>query len=214
MRKFTIVVVLLCSYLFTQAQNRYAIKGGINYSGAKVVFINEVLAIKTNQPSKQKMGYGIGVLADYQLEGPIHFTPTVMYNMRGYTYTPTYGDISKYENTIHYFDINPAFSYHFKTGVKSSFIVFAGPQLGFALMGKEKTTVNGVTTSNNMKFNMEWDYSLVDLGVKGGIGYHGKKFLVDLSYYLGASNINNVVESDHRNIKNRMVSFNIGYFIK
>jgi hypothetical protein len=214
MKKIVFILVFAITAFTSYAQTKIAIKGGVNYSGARVYFKKEIANENIKQPSDYKTGFGLGVHLELPFEGALFFNPSFMYNMRGYTYTPTYGDTTKYDNTIHYFDISPMLSVHTKQKGKGKFVVSAGPVLGFALSGTEKTTTNNITTSKKMKFAFSGGYGAVDLGLKGGIGFQTNKVLIEAQYYYGAANINNRSEFDHRNIQNRMFSLNIGYFIK
>jgi hypothetical protein len=65
-----------------------------------------------------------------------------------------------------------------------------------------------------MKFSLSGNYGFVDLGFGSAIGFHTNKFLVQASVQLGLANINNNVENDFRNIRNRMFSLQLGYYLK
>lgn len=193
------------------AQTRIAVKGGYNYSTARAYF-NSV-----KQGTGYKSGFAIGAMCKAEFEGALHFSPSVMLNQRGYIINPTAGAIKKYDNSITYLDIYPAFSLDFKLGSDEKvFAVDFGPQFSLAAFGKEKTTdaVSGLTTKSKMIFKITGGYGLLDVGVNGGVGLHLNKFLVEARYFHGLVSINNEEEFDQRNIRNRMISLNIGYYLK
>lgn len=203
---FTAIIVFCAG-----AQTKIAIKGGFNYNTARVYQYG------VKQPNKFNPGFGIGILIKTQFDGLLRFSPYAGYNMRGYKYDRIVGaNDTTFSNTIHYLDLVPALSLDFPAGGSDDnlFVVSGGPQLGIALAGTEKRTVKGVTTSSRMKINTDGDYGFFDLGLGMSIGYHTRKFLVEVGYQLGFANINNDGDLDGRNIRNRMISFNLGYYIR
>jgi hypothetical protein len=186
---------------------KIAIKAGANMSTARVYQNDEQLE------SNYVTGYGIAILFKAPFEGLLHFSPTLGYNRRGYTYTPKSGTITEYTNTIHYFDMVPALSFDFPLG-KNSFVISGGPHISFAIAGTEETVSGTTSSSSKMNFDLEKDYGYIDMGLNGSIGFHMKKFLLEAGAQFGLTNINNNVETDFRNIQNRMFSLQLGYYIK
>jgi hypothetical protein len=189
------------------SHTKIAIKAGVNTSTARVYQNDEQLE------SKFVSGYGIAILFKSPFEGILHFSPTLGYNRRGYTYTPKSGTITEYTNTIHYFDMVPALSFDFPLGV-NSFVISAGPHISFAIAGTEKTISGTTSSTSKMNFDLSKDYGYIDMGLNGSIGFHMKKFLLEAGFQLGLTNINNNVETDFRNIQNRMISLQLGYYFK
>ena len=200
----------LSVFIFVQslsAQTKIAVKGGFNYSSARV-YINDI-----KQSATFKAGFGAGLLFKMPFDGLLHFSPYIAYNLRGYKYTTKGAIDTTYDNSIHYIDLVPALSIDIPSGA-NSFVISAGPELGIAFSGKEKRTINGVTASSKMKFSTDGEYGYFDLGLSTSLGYHTKHFLVEAGFQFGLANINNDVDLDHRNIQNRMLSLNLGYYIK
>ena len=222
MNKNLVLLFLFFISVSVHAQIKLAIKGGPNFSTAKIIHIDEVTSAGTKQPSGSLTGYGLGLMLDVPFDGKLHFMPSLSFNSRGFWFHPTYSDTSKVETSIKYIDINPSFSVNFNTGKKNSFAIFAGPELSFALSGKEKNTQAGITTSKSITISNTNDYGTFDLGISTGIQYRTKKFIFEAAYQLGLANINNNIDikqtppvSNYKlDIKNRMLSLNIGYFIK
>ena len=188
-------------------KTKIAIKVGPNMSTARV-YQNDV-----KQESDFVPGYGIAALFKVPFEGALYFNPSLAYNRRGYKYIPTTGAITEYQNIIHYFDIAPNLGVFLPAG-KNSFSISGGPHLSIALAGTEKTSTRNSSSSSKMKLSLDSDYGYVDMGLGGSIGFHTKNFLLETAFQYGLTNINNNYETDHRNIRNRMISFNIGYYLK
>ncbi|MES2429324.1 MAG: outer membrane beta-barrel protein [Bacteroidota bacterium] len=213
------IFLLLISYFIifsSHAQfSKIAVKGSWNVSTARVYYVNDRTRSNIKQPVEFKNGYGFALLFKAQFDDVLHFSPTIGYNRRGYIYKPTYGDTLKYDNTIHYIDIIPALSADFPVGErKNTLVISGGPQLGFAISGTEKLTTISGTTTHKMKISSDGYYGLFDLGVSTGIGFHSPRMFVEAGYLIGLANINNRFQSDHRNIRNRMLSLSFGYYLK
>ncbi len=216
MKKITLIIAasltLNCCLL---AQKKIAITGGLNYGTARVYYSDERETFNTKQPSSYKPGFGLGIVLDCPFDGPLHFMPSFLYNVRGYKYSPLAGDTATFDNTIHYFDVVPALALKLARTGKASIYVSAGPHIGFAITGKEKITrKSGVTDSHNMTFSFNGEYGIFDLGVAGGLGINVKRYIIEAGYMLGFANINNNVDLDYRNIRNRTFTLRFGYIIK
>jgi len=207
MKFFISATFLVFLSLTASAQTRIAIKGGFNYSTARI-YTGE---------NKQSTGYmpggNLGIQLKTFFEGPLHFSPVVSYQTRGFvTRSKLNGD--KTSNFIHYIDLAPLLSADLKISNKNSLVFSAGPVASLAIAGTEKVTVNGISTSSRMRFSTTGDYGLFDFAIQAGIGYHLKKIYFEANYLYGLANINNNVAADFKNIRNRTFSLNIGYYLK
>jgi hypothetical protein len=192
--------------LAATAQTKIGIKAGPTFSTAHVT-VNSV-----KQSSSYKPGASIGVQFDVPFDGPLHFSPYAAYNMRASS-TVFAANGAKVQTTIHYLDLAPGVSVHLKSGDSKAFTIGFSPVLGITNFGNRKTTLNGVTTDEKIKFGYEGT-GWFDLGLAGSIGYQFSKIFVQANYYHGLTNINNNEEFDRTNIKNRMFSLQVGYFLK
>ncbi|MGC4104239.1 porin family protein [Ferruginibacter sp.] len=189
------------------AQVKIAAKAGWNFASAKATYSN------VKQPTDFVFGYGIGALAKVPFDGVLNFSPSVMLNKRGFIVKPINGTNKKEQYTITYLDLIPSLSVDFP--VKGNFFVISlGPDFGFTNFGKIKATDNNnITTSEKLKFGYS-NYGWFDLGLNASIGFHMKKVFVEAGYLHGLASINNNEENDQRNIQNRMLSLNIGYYFR
>lgn len=222
---YLILLITLGFFVEGNAQTKIAIRGSYDYTTARVHYVNESLGTDVKQPNGYKNGYGIGFLFKIPFDDVLHFSPYICYSKRGYSFKPKADTIAKYDNSIHYIDIVPALSGDFPVGEKKNTLVLSGgPLLGIALSGKEKITQNQITTTRKMKFSTDGDYSMFDLGFSFSLGFHTPQMFVEAGYVIGQANINsnfNVQPNpldpstrDVRNIRNRMLTFSVGYYIK
>ena len=205
-----IIALILTAFIFLNnvtAQVKIAAKAGWNYSTARAVYGG------VKQPTEFTFGYGAGILAKIPFEGALHFSPSAMINKRGFIIKPKLGTNTKEQYAIIYLDLIPSLSMDFASG-DNSFAISLGPDFGFTNAGKIKATDNNnITTTQKLKFGygqLGW----FDLGLNASVGFHMKKVFVEVGYMHGFASINNNEEADLRNIRNRMVSLNIGYYFK
>lgn len=190
------------------AQSKFAIQAGYNHNTARVHKGTE------KQATGYVPGFNIGARFKTAFEPPLHFVGMLSYNLRGFTREAVNDSVSKIENHIHYIDIAPMLSFDIKAGGNNHFSITAGPVLGIAFSGKEKTTKNGVTSTAPMVFSFTNNYGYANIGIHTGLSYHFKKVFIEGSYHLGVSSINNEEEFDDTNIKNRGFALSLGYWLK
>lgn len=208
MKLFCKVLLLLIISNHINAQVRIGAKAGWNYSTARAMYTN------VKQSTSYTNGFGAGIIAKVPFDGALHFSPSVMVNSRGFIINnPAGGTNKKEQYSLTYVDIIPSISFDYEDGNNTVSLSF-GPDFGFTKFGKIKTTdANNITTSQKLLFGFG-GYGWFDLGLNTAISYRMKKVFVELSYLDGLASINNNEETDGRNIRNRMLSLNIGYFFK
>jgi hypothetical protein len=189
-----------------RAQTKIAVKAGPNFSTQKVLLYG------VKQSSSFKPGVSVGLHFDVPFEGVLHFSPYAAYNMLG-SKTNYKATGASTLTTIHYLQLAPGVSFHFKNGATNAFVIGFNPVLALTRFGKQKTTIGSVTTTEKISFGYE-GIGWFDLGLSGSLGYHFKKMFVEVNYYNGLTNINNNEEFDGLNIRNRMLSLNVGYFFR
>lgn len=200
-------IFMLCTVALN-AQVKIGVKSAYNYGSAKAVY-NGV-----KQSAGYTSGFGIGGVVKIPFDGPLHFSPSVMINRRGFIINNPAGSTNKKEEYgITYLDLIPALSADFEKG-DNAFSITAGPVFGFTNFGKLKITDNsGVTGSQKIKFGYN-NYGWFDLGLNGSIAYRFNKTMIEAGYYMGLANINNNEEHDARNMQHRVASLGIVYFFK
>jgi hypothetical protein len=197
----------LFSGSFSFAQTNFALKGGPNTSTA-LVSVNDL-----KQQNQYLNGFNIGAQLETFFDNQLYFTPSIMYSRRGFSYKSS-PDTSSYKYVLNYIDINPTLIFYLnKKHLEKGFAIMAGPYISVGLTGKGTSTVDNVTSTQNVTYSMVSGFCSVDLGVNGGLCWKFNRFFMEAMYQYGFANINNNVDSDGRNFQNRMISFNIGYFL-
>jgi hypothetical protein len=208
MKKLLVALTFSIACVSAFSQTKIGLKGGYTHSTAHVSQYEKL------KSSGYQGGYGIGVQFRAPFDGWLHFAPYIMYNRRGYTYN-TGGTVdTAYRNKIHYIDIVPALSVDIPTGNNSFIAISGGFNVSVAVAGTEAKTIGGTTTSGKMTFSLSSDYGMFDLGMHSSIGFHVSKFFIEGGYNLGLADINNQYDKDGRNIRNRMLFINLGYYIR
>ncbi len=207
MKRIFVVLIVFTTITTANAQVKIAVKGGWNYSTAKAVYTG------VKQSTGSINGFGLGVLAKVPFDGILHFSPSVMINNRGFIIKPSAGTNKEEQYSITYLDLIPSLSVDFENRDNTVSIAL-GADFGFTNFGKMKVTaINNSTTSQKMKFGYG-EYGWFDIGLNTSVAYRMKKVFIELSYFNGLASINNNEETDGRNIRNRMLSLNIGYYFK
>ena len=208
MKKTLAFCTLLFIFIQLHSQVKIGVKGGYNYATAKAVYAG------VKQSTNFISGFGVGAMAKIPFDGVLHFSPSVMVNSRGFTVKPTAATNSKEQYNITYLDFIPALSAEFEND-GNAVSLGIGPVLGFTNFGKLKATnaITNITNTQKLKFGYG-GYGWFDLGFTATIGYRVKKLLVEANYYSGLTSINNNEETDGRNIHNRVISLNLGYYFK
>ena len=205
-RKIFIILLFCLTGLSTRAQ-RFGLKAGVNYSNARVY------DSATKISSGYKAGATFGAMADFEFDGPLHFTPSIMYSMKGYSFKPIKGTRQEISTTFHYLELGAILSFNIPA-IHKGFALNAGPTASFAFSGKEKITENGVTNTSDIGFSLVKDYGFYDMGMFMGASYSFQKWMLQAGYQLNFININNNAETDQLNIRNRTLSLTFGYFLR
>lgn len=206
-KHFISTVILFSCITLLHAQTKLSVKTGFNYSTARAY------TGQLKQSTGFMPGANLGIQLNTVFEGLLHFTPSVSYQNRGFVINNKSNN-SKTSNFIHYVDLAPLLSIFVKTGKKHSLSISAGPVASLAIAGTEKTTINGSSSTQKMKFSTTNNYGLFDFSLLAGAGFHLKKWYLEANYYHGLANINNNVSRDFRNIRNRTINISLGYYLK
>lgn len=208
MKYFIIAIFTVFLSLSSTAQTNFAASAGYNHNTAKIQRLN------TKQPTGSVPGFNIGLRVKTGFEPPLHFVGMLSYNQRGFILDLPGNDTTKLETSIHYVDLAPMLNYDINVGNDSKFSIIAGPVLGVALSGKQKFTINEMTSTSPMKFSISNNYGLFNVGILTGLSYQLNKIFIEGTYHIGVNSINNNEEFDNTNIKNRGFAINIGYWFK
>lgn len=147
-----------------------------NWSFAPKIGLN--LANMTNTDGSMKPGLNLGVTAEYRFNDVFAIEPGLFYSMQGFK-ASVEGKSGKFKND--YLNI-PILA---KAYVKDGFNIFAGPQIGFKVSEKAKSSEHGVSATIDTDIFKTVDFSLVL-----GVGYQfNMGLLIAANYNIGLNNV-------------------------
>ena len=187
---FTIIFTIIFSVTNAQKSKKdegiiFGIKGGMNISN----FVGDI-SDNTNRTSIH-----IGFFSEIIVNDHFSLQPELLYSGQGYSGSSTPGfSRSKYD----YINL-PVLA---KIYVAEKLSVEAGPQIGFLLSAKERTTDDNITIPNQ---------KTVDLGLNLGLAYDLKNgVFFQTRYNLGLSNVNSGANSNGTKYTNSVIQLSVG----
>ena len=221
MKKLTIVLLLLSGTLVSNAQFRYGIKAGANYSDLPVSTTSSATMItEVNAMS----AWRAGIIVEYRLQD-FSFQSELVYSIEGgdlLNRFPTNGSAKLAtmvgpETIVSYQSQNLIVPLNFQYGRDLGVLhlyALAGPYVSFLVSGK----INGETSLWN-KVQEEWGFNKVDLGFGAGIGAEIKNLQLTLRYDFGSTEIGKKVTNSFVtnlnpffDMKENNLSLSLGYF--
>lgn len=221
MKKLLVVLFLLSAALASNAQFRYGIKAGANFSDLSVTtgttsatLIKQVDAIPA---------WRAGFMVQYKLQD-FSFQSELMYSLEGGDLSNSNPGSAKLSTMVgtnptvafrsHNLFIPLNFQYGRDLGDIHLFAL-AGPYLNLVLGG----TLNGKADLWRVVQD-EWGYNKVDIGLGAGVGAEYKKLQLALRYDFGGTEIGKKVTTSHVStnlnpffdMKERNLSLSLGYF--
>ena len=209
MKKIMMMLVMATVALTASAQNEVGQltlqpKIGLN-------FANVTNAGKINdESSKLKVGYAVGLEAEYGLSEKFSVAAGVLYSMQGCDYGEykvsaageTLGGWDKNQYNLAYLNIPIVANFYFAKG----WAIKAGIQPGFLLSAKHK--VDGVGGTESYNADIKDAQKSFDLSIPLGLSYEYEDIVFDARYNLGVTKMNK--EGDE-SCKNSVVQFTVGY---
>ena len=206
MKNLILAAVAVFTFGAATAQDmKFGVKAGLN------------LANTTADGASMKVGGNFGVFGDFKVSDKFSVQPEILYSMQGAKASTTasagsFTITDERTQSLGYINI-PVMG---KFSVTNDLSLQVGPQIGFLMTVKEEVvqTSNNQSIFANQTFSStdKTGYNSVDFGLNFGVGYNiTEKFMVDLRYNLGLSEIEKNVPSGVTASKNRVVSVNFGY---
>jgi hypothetical protein len=221
MKKLTFVLLLLSVTMVSNAQFRYGIKAGANYSDLRVssgassaTLIKEVDAVPA---------WRAGFMMQYKLQH-FSFQSELLYSVEGGDLRNTNPGSAKLrtlvgsETMVNYRSQNLQIPLNLQYGRDfGAFHLYAlaGPYLSYTLTG----TINGETSLWNAVQD-EWGFNKVDLGFGAGLGAELKNLQLTLRYDFGGAEVGKKATTSHVStnlnpffdMKENNLSLSLGYF--
>jgi hypothetical protein len=190
MKKLVLLVSLMALFAFSSTAQKWGVKAGANFS---------TLAIDDdNFDPTYKAGMHIGVVSEFGISDKLFFEPGLFFSQKGTSYDVD-GD---YDMRMNYLDIPLNLKY--KMG---NFFLQGGAVVGIGLNGTQQT---GEFGEEDIEFGTGDDENKrLDLGPTLGLGMQLKNFQISANYSVGLRNLANV---DDISVKNRVLSFSVGYY--
>jgi len=153
-------------------------------------------------------GFSGGAFFCYQSSDMFALQPELIYSMKGSKYEGTeMGMPFDATFTVEYLELPVLAKIILSTGETKPYLL-AGPALGILLSSEGKVEMGGISISDELEDVKSIDFGLV-LGAGIDIDLGTGTLLFDARYNLGLTSIDDSV--DDGDIKNSVISFNVGY---
>ncbi len=208
-RLLTLAIIGITAATYAQSVN-FGIKGGLNLS-------NQVLTDNSLSVNSASLlpGYHIGIIADVGFKN-LSVQPGVLFTTKGeklnyqllnFNQQPQGG--SDLNIVLNYIEVPVNVLYHIPVAPKTQLHIGAGAYLAYGVSAH--STYNGTTHAFSFNGNLaDGGYKNPDYGVNFVAGIKVTKLFFDASYSLGLADIN----STSNTLKNRVLGFSVGCFIK
>ena len=187
--KILLVITLVLSATYTQAQTRFGIKGGLNFSTFAVSAGSGTIT------PDSKTGINFGIISEIPLATDFYLQPGLLFSTKG---SKSAGETLSTNNL----EIPINALYKLNAG-SVKVLGFAGPYIGYAVSGKSGS--DKITFSGDNKM-----MNALDLGFNFGAGVEISNFQITAQYGLGLTNI--LANSGDLKMKNKVFGVSVAYF--
>jgi len=206
MKKLILLLVVLCAAVSMNAQVRFGVKAGANFSNLYTKDSNK--GINSDQ-YKGRFSYHFGGMMEYSFTEMFAIQPEFMYLNHG----ANLKDNNSFEMkdghiTLNTLQLPVNFKATFKTGGDAKIFVYAGPYAAYNIYGKARGKIKGSKEDREL-FSKGSDMKRWDFGIGIGAGVEMNKFIVALGNQRGLSDISG---SHKGKMKAGNISLSVGYF--
>ena len=181
---------------------------------------------ETSLDTKMKLGLKAGAVVTIPVAKGFFIQPGFFYSMKGAKMSESetvLGQTFEYKSNINtsYLEIPVNLGYEYKIGNAGSVFATVGPYLGYACGGKVKSegTLNATTLpemdeETDIEFGSDAtdDMKPMDIGVNFSAGYKLPMGLYVRAQY--GMSLTNLANEDNGTLKNKVLSFSLGYAFK
>jgi Outer membrane protein beta-barrel domain len=206
--KLIVLTALLCLSLCAGAQIHWAITGGGQVNSAS--YKRDGSKISTNSI----IGFNAGIVTKVYFDDKVAFVSGIHYTSKGFKVKTLPGDTLK-TYRLNYAEIPIMVQIDLSAKRGEGFYCKFGPSVGIGISGKEiYTGMNGMQTRNKAILSVTGNhFGLFDASLNAALGYSfTQHFFAEAAYAYGIGNIDN--DPMGPNIKSRVLSLNIGYFLR
>lgn len=206
--KFIAIAAFLCLSFTAGAQVHWAIKAGAQISSAAYKRDGGKIGTRT------VAGFNAGILGKIYFDDKVAFVTGFVYSGKGYRVKTLPGDTLK-TYRLNYTEVPVMVQFDLSRARGQGFYCKAGPSVGIGVSGKESYTGrNGMQVKNKVVLSMTGNHlGVFDASLNAAFGYaDSKRFFAEMAYAYGIGNINN--DPNGPNIKSRVLSLSVGYFLR
>ena len=211
-KKYFLLIIIFFTVTAVSAQNvKYMLKAGVNATNGSFT------TGKYKAGSSYLPGGCIGLQFKVYFDPPVYFTPqfNLLHKATEFKVNNN-SDTSKIRIELNQFQIAPFLQYDFHKPGEAGVFINGSLSLYTAINGKETITkTDGSKTKKDMRFSKS-AYGRFEAGAHLGIGYETKKWVGQLMYNRGLSNMFNGDNSDYYTgpkIKFHTISLGIGWYL-
>lgn len=206
--KFIAIAAFMCIAVTAGAQIHWAFKTGVQISSAGYKRDGEKIATNT------VTGINAGILGKIYFDDRVAFVTGFVYSGKGFKVKTLPGDTLK-TYRLNYTEIPVMVQFDLSRKRGLGLYCKAGPSVGIGVAGKETYTgMNGMKVNNKVVLSMTGNHlGVFDASLNAAFGYaNNKRFFAEMAYAYGIGNINNNPVGP--NIKSRVLSLSVGYFLR
>jgi hypothetical protein len=203
-----VIALLVPSRAFAQPVLSAGVKGGVNIANVDLTLTGLTISPK----SRAGLILGGFVAIDKDKAGLVI---EGLYSQLGTTFELSESGVTdKQEVRLHYVVFPVLGRVNLKAADGVTLHLYVGPQFGFktGFESKDTLTINGVTTTTTSHDDSDQKGYNIDLAFGGQVDF--RKFLVDLRYALGLTNVNKNTGPEEPEVKNRTFSIMFGVRLK
>lgn len=214
-----LILLLLLPAIFAKAQYSknvaFGLLGGVNVQN---LYGQDSNGLKLG--NELILGYHVGANIQLRITEKFYYQPGLLFSTKG---KEKYNNISRTTTNLSYIEMPMNFVYKTRLGNSGYFMIGLGPYIAYAIMGKEKTQVDGETAKKQdieFRNNVEVDdhlnpyYKALDVGGNVFFGGELAGVFTQLNFQVGVIKINpkyKGVTNDKSSFKNTGFGLSLGY---
>lgn len=190
--KLTLIIAMIAVVSAVSAQVDFGVKGGINMSNFSGLDNN-----------KAKIGFNIGVSADYDFAPNMGIQSGLFVTTKGYKHK---GDVSEYSDNLVYLQLPVHFVYKIDVTPGTRVFLHGGPYAAYGVGGSRTIKLGSLEGSSKKVFGSSGKYDAFDAGLGIGAGVELGRLFFDLGWDFGLIDIAKVGD-----VKNQNSYLSVGY---
>lgn len=192
------------TFAFAQTSPTFGIKAGVNVSS---------ISDDGYDDTKAKAGFSGGLFLNAPISEQFSIQPEVMYSQLGAKTDFTFAG-TKVENELKLDYVTVPVMFQFRA--TPAFYIEAGPEFGFLVSAKNKTTVSNNNGAGSDTDELDKDaFNSFNMGAALGLGFDiTPNFGVNARYIAGFSDVTKPESDPSTNAKNRNNNFQAGVYFK